>query len=253
MSDGQDKSVSGDREEALPERKDRRPNPHAGHREKLRRRFLSEGLQSFEPHNALELLLFYAIPQRDTNELAHTLIDTFGSLSDVFNAPYEELVKVKGISENSAALICLIPQLMRMYARDLASKKKLRGRSDINSYIYSQLASEMVEKVLFVCMDNNGCMLSCDCVSSGDIDFTAINTRGIISLCMRSSATTAILAHNHPRGSSAPSMADISATRQLRVALSGIGVTLLDHIIVSSDNAYSMRSDKKYASIFSEM
>ena len=229
----------------------KKTNPHAGHRAKLRRRFLTEGLQNFEAHNALELLLFYALPQRDTNELAHRLIDHFGSLSDVFNAPYEELVKINGISENSAALICLIPQLMRMYARDLASKKKLSGRSAIMSYLYSQLASETVEKVMFVCLDNKGCMLSCECVSSGDIDFTALNTRRMVSLCLSCGATAAILAHNHPRGESVPSNADLNATRQLRVALESIGVRLLDHIIISADGPFSMRSSEKFGSVFS--
>ena len=88
---------------------------HDGHRQRLIQRFLEEDLDNFEPHNVLELLLFYAIPRKDTNELAHVLIDTFGSLKGVFDAPYEELIKVAGIGPNTAALLKLVPSLTRTY------------------------------------------------------------------------------------------------------------------------------------------
>ena len=88
---------------------------HDGHRERLRERFLREGLDSFEDHNILELLLFYVIPRKDTNELAHLLLDRFGSLSAVLEAPYEELKTVPGIGELSASLLCLIPEISRKY------------------------------------------------------------------------------------------------------------------------------------------
>ena len=93
-------------------------NPHKGHRDRLKKRFLQSGIDDFEDHNKLELLLFYAIPQKDTNPIAHELLDTFGSLSNVLDAPFEELIKVKGISESSAVLLKLIPPLSRSYLND---------------------------------------------------------------------------------------------------------------------------------------
>lgn len=95
-------------------------NPHSGHRARLRDRFRREGydLDHFEPHNILELMLFYCAPQKDTNELAHLLIDEFGSISGVFDAPYEELVKVSGVGEYTATFIKTIPALFRVYETD---------------------------------------------------------------------------------------------------------------------------------------
>ena len=88
-------------------------NSHSGHRVRLKQRFLSEGLDAFNEHQILELLLFYTIPLKDTNEIAHDLIKTFGSLSRVFDAHPKELQKVHGISEHSSTLISMIPQLSR--------------------------------------------------------------------------------------------------------------------------------------------
>ncbi|MEG2852596.1 MAG: UPF0758 domain-containing protein, partial [Hydrogenoanaerobacterium sp.] len=93
-------------------------NPHAGHRKRLRERFIKNGLDNFEKHNVLELLLFNSVPRQDTNELAHRLMEEFGSLSGVFDAPVEELMKLDGIGENSAVLIKLIPAISKVYLDD---------------------------------------------------------------------------------------------------------------------------------------
>ena len=99
--------------------KQEKKNVHEGHRDRLRQRFLQEGLENFQDHNVLELLLFYSIPRKDTNEEAHNLINRFGSLSGVFDASFEELCEVKGIGENSAALIKIMPELFKKYEVDI--------------------------------------------------------------------------------------------------------------------------------------
>ena len=237
-------------ENELTEKKPKKYNPHAGHREKLRMRFMRDGLGTFEPHTALELLLFYAIPQRDTNELAHRLIDRFGSLSDVLNAPCEQLMQVNGINEKSAVLISLIPQMMRMYARDLIDRQRLTGRKEIISFIFSQLSSETIEKSLLLCLDNTGAMLSCDCINEGTLTSNTLDFRKIHSLCIDHGATAAILAHNHPRGECRPSAADVNCTRRLMEALSYIDVRLVEHVIVSANDYYCMASSENYNSLF---
>ena len=103
---------------------EKQSHPHSGHRARVKARFLKEGLDAFEDHNALELLLFYAIPQRDTNELAHKLISAFGSFSAVFDAPVESLMQVGGIKENTAILIKLIPALYGKYAQSKQGDRK---------------------------------------------------------------------------------------------------------------------------------
>ena len=98
---------------------------HEGHRQRLKNRFLTEGLDSFETHNILELLLFYSIPQRDTNGIAHKLLDTFGSLKGVFEADFEELIKIDGIKENTATLLKLIPEVARAYFHEEMDEQKI--------------------------------------------------------------------------------------------------------------------------------
>ena len=225
-------------------------NAHAGHREKLRRRFMTEGLEGFEPHNALELLLFYAIPQRDTNELAHRLIDRFGSLSEVFNAPCSQLMEVDGVSERTAVLIALIPQMFRMYATDLVTHKRPEGTEHLYSYLFTMLSTEPVEKILFVSLDNRGSMLSCDCIASGEVNSATMDFRRLVSICVSHGATAAILAHNHPRGRAMPSDADIECTMNVRDALSYIDVLLVDHVIVARDEMLSMASIEDLSYLF---
>lgn len=104
--------------------------PHEGHRERLKNRFLTSSLDNFEPHNILELLLFYSIPRQDTNEIAHALLDRFGSLKGVFDADFSELIKIKGIKENSATLIKLIPQISRAYMFEEINKEKIFDHID---------------------------------------------------------------------------------------------------------------------------
>ena len=108
---------------------------HKEHRSRMKNRFLAEGIDSFEPHEILELLLYYSIPQKDTNELAHTLIDRFGKLSAVFDAPYDDLLSVPGVSEHTATLIKLIPALSRRYALEKNSKILLATSRSFSSII----------------------------------------------------------------------------------------------------------------------
>ena len=95
-----------------------RDNLHRHHRLRLKNRFLRSGLDDFEPHNVLELLLFFAVPQGDTNELAHVLLNKFGSISDVFAAPYSELIKIKGVGDHTATMLKLMPELFKVYIKE---------------------------------------------------------------------------------------------------------------------------------------
>ncbi len=228
----------------------KKEHPHGGHRLKLKNRFFNEGLKNFEPHTVLELLLFYSIPRRDTNVIAHNLIERFGSISEVFNAPYSELIKVDGVTENSAVLMNMIPQLFRVYANDLASRQRIHGRENIAKYVFTQLASEPNEKVMLVCMDNRGEMLSGDIIGEGSVNFAGIDNRLIFAKCLQYNATAAIIAHNHPRGYCKPSVDDIRATAALRDALGSMEVRLIDHVIVSADDYMSLATSTEYGMLF---
>lgn len=163
---------------------------HDGHRNRLKRRFLEEGMEQFEPHNVLELLLFYSIPRQDTNETAHRLIDTFGSLSAVFDASVEDLVKVEGVGMNTAILIKLVPAVNRRYLEDRA----LRGMRAVSSeacgeLLVSKFNGVTVERVLLLCMNNQGRVLHCVSISEGTQSMVDINNRRIVEAALRHNAS----------------------------------------------------------------
>lgn len=226
--------------------------PHAGHRARLRARFLREGLDTFEDHNALELLLFYAIPQRDTNELAHKLIHAFGSLSAVFDAPAESLMQVGGISENTAVLIKLIPAMYGKYARSKQGQDVLFLKSveSAGEYFASLFAGKSTEHFYAVCMNHKCKVLKTVLISEGMASETQINTRKLLEAAVHTGASHMLIAHNHPEGVAAPSVADVEETNRLFHMLKNAQVKLNDHFIVAGDEWFSMASSPKFQFIF---
>lgn len=204
----------------------------------MKARFLREGLDAFEDHNALELLLFYAVPQRDTNELAHKLISSFGSFSAVFDAPVESLMQVGGIKENAAVLIKLMPALYGKYAQNKQSAGTLflKSAQAAGEYLVPQFAGQSAERFLAICMNHKCKVLKTVVISDGTANSTALRSRQLAEAVIHTGATNVILAHNHPEGVAAPSMQDVDATRYLFSMLGNLGVKLNDHIIVAGDD-----------------
>ena len=214
---------------------------HKGHRDRLRKRMLEKGLDHFEKHEVLELLLFHAIPRRDTNELAHRLINTFGSLSGVMDAPYEELLKVPGMGPTAAALLKMIPQILRVYLCDQQERGgRLDSTAKLGQFLLSRYVGCRVERTYLLCLDNTGRLLACRMLSEGSLEQVPIIPRQVAEEAMRTGATAVVLAHNHPNGFALPSTPDVTLTRTLYLALDGVGVHLADHIIVAQDHYYSM-------------
>lgn len=224
---------------------------HSGHRERLRQRFLRDGLHGFEPHHTMELLLFYGIPRRDTNEIAHRLLDTFGSIPGVLMASYEELVKVPGITANAAALIRLTGELVREYYDGQLPKDMILDTPEkIGKYILPKFIGEHNEKVLLVCLDNKCKVLQCSFVSEGSVSATEINVRRILEQAINSHATAVVIAHNHPSGFALPSVEDQTSTRSIARTLDAAGIQLVDHLVVAEDDYVSMRSTPTMAPLF---
>lgn len=213
---------------------------HTGHRDRVKNRFLREGLDSFEQHQVLELLLFYSIPRRDTNKLAHTLINKYGSLSAVFEADPVDLMTVPGIGKNSAVLLSLIPSLARVYFKDKwGNKPKLNSTTKAGEYLVSLFSGRLYEVFYVICLDaqnrvNHSCL-----VHEGTIDQAPVYPRLIVEAALRHQARSVILAHNHPGGTLEPSAADLSVTGEIAAALETISVNVLDHIIVAGDSYIS--------------
>lgn len=213
---------------------------HDGHRQRLIQRFLEEDLDNFEPHNVLELLLFYAIPRKDTNELAHVLMDTFGSLKGVFDAPYEELIKVAGIGPNTAALLKLVPSLTRTYYSSDARSIILDTSEKSGEYFLPYYIGQTEEVVRLACLDAGGKVISNQILHRGSANAAEVNLRKIVNIALRNNAMGVILAHNHPGGLPLPSEEDVATTKSIREALMPMGILLMDHIIVAGQDYVSM-------------
>ncbi len=228
-------------------------NVHEGHRDRLRQRFLEEGLDNFQDHNVLELLLFYSIPRRDTNEEAHNLIDTFGSLSGVFDASFEDLCNIKGIGENSAALIKLVPEIFKKYEVDkIKSDELILNTCElVAKYVSVFFKGVTTEKMYLLCLDSNCRVLSYNLISEGTINAAPLNTRKIMEIGIKDNASQLILVHNHPSGVVAPSRKDVDATMEIQSIMEKVGMKLSDHIIIGHGNDFfSFRKSEKWKYIF---
>ena len=214
---------------------------HDGHRKRLKRRFLSEGLDSFEDHNILELLLFYALPRSDTNEIAHRLLEQFKSLSGVFDAPLEELCKIKGISEHSATLMKLIPRLSSAYHTDKSKDIKIISSTNAaGKFFVPRFYGKQNEEVHVMLLDDKKKVIKCEKVFEGTVNSTPITVKKVVAMAVNSNATGVILAHNHPGGIALPSKSDLRATEKIYRALELINIQLCDHIIVADDDFVSL-------------
>ncbi len=214
---------------------------HDGHRSRLRQRFLEEGLDSFAEVNVLELLLFYCIPRRDTNPIAHALLRQFGTVSGVLEAPREELMKVEGITENAAVFLNLTREAGRYYMVNKANQNTILDSVEkYGEYLCSYFVGRRNETVILLCLDAKCKVLCCRVVSEGSMNAAGVSVRKVMEQALASNATTVVLAHNHPSGLAFPSGEDVRTTRIVAEALKTVDVILADHIIVAEDDFVSL-------------
>lgn len=227
-------------------------NIHKGHRERARQEFLQHGFdQNTPPHKILELLLFYCIQRADTNPIAHELIAKYGSIAGVLDAPVEELSTFKGMSERSAVLLKLIMPTAQRYIYDKQEQKPSFCNLDsIGRYMLGRFLGETQEKLGVMCLDTKGALLSFEFLSEGDISSVGISQRELAKTVLKTNATAAVLCHNHPNGIALPSENDITLTLKAAQTLAGIGVQLIDHIIIADTDFVSMAQSEKYGYIF---
>ena len=214
---------------------------HKGHRERLKQRFLEEGLDNFTEIQVLELLLFYAIPRSDTNPLAHALLEHFGCLAQVLEADVEELKKVPGIGDHAATLLALVIDLCRYYQVTCAQQTEILTTLDeCGKYLVPRFFGRTRETVFLLCLDAKCKVLCCKEIGEGSVNTAAISVRKVVETALSANATTVILAHNHPSGIAVPSNEDIQTTQRIAAALSAVEIHLADHIVVADGDYVSM-------------
>lgn len=216
-------------------------NVHQGHRQRLRQRCLDSGLDSFKDHEVLELLLFYALPYRDTNQLAHRLLQHFGSISAVLNADYHELLRIEGVGGNTAFLLTMLPDFFRRYQLDsLGPRVHLPNSAAAGDYAICLLSDSPYERLYLICLDKQKRLLKAALLGMGSVDEVTVYPRVAVETALRHRASGVILAHNHPSGGVQPSAGDVRLTQTIGVALGNIGITLFDHIIVAQNKYISL-------------
>ena len=213
---------------------------HDGHRQRKKEQFLRRGLEGFADHEVLELLLYYAIPRRDTNELAHRLIDRFGTLRGVFDAAPEELRQVDGVGENAALFLQLLPAVGRRALLDEKKETILNSVETVGAFFTRLLAGERREVLYQVCLDAKGKLLSDHRLASGTVSMAPVSVREVVENALRCDASRVVLGHNHPSGVALPSEEDRQITLQIQQALATMSITLVDHIIVADGDFVSM-------------
>lgn len=215
------------------EKNNHNSNIHAGHRERMRKRFLKDGINIFDDYQVLEFLMYYVYKRGDTNPIGHNLINEFKTLEAVFNAEYEELQSVEGIGPSGALLINFIGQLRNKIVYDSMNTHNIKFNTiaDIGHYCMDCLRHLNHERLIMLSLNDNRELISRDIISEGVSNATSAEIKTIVSTALKRNASGIILAHNHPGGNSHPSSSDINTTSRIIDSLSGINVSVIDHII----------------------
>ncbi|NLK17155.1 MAG: DNA repair protein RadC [Clostridiales bacterium] len=221
-------------------------NLHSSHRKRLKNRFLQEGLESFEDHQVLELALFFAIPRKDTNPIAHRLLRRFGSLASVLNAPISELVKVEGMGEHAAIFLKMQHGLLLKYQASFYQQKlNLSSHKECMKLVHERMKYLNHEEFHVLCLDSSMRLINYLPMFKGTVNSATVNLREVTSKVLELDSSAIVMAHNHPSGVAYPSPEDLSLTESLLTALKYQDVEVLDHLICTSTNCYSMLKDNK--------
>ena len=220
----------------------RAPAHHAGHRDRLRERFLL-GADTLPDYEMLELVLFAAIPRRDVKPLAKQMIARFGSFAEVIAAPRERLLEVEGIGENVAVQLKVIEAAaLRLSKARLIGRPALSSWQALLDYCTAAMARSIREEFRVLFLDRKNVLIADEVQSAGTIDHTPVYPREIVKRALELNASALILVHNHPSGDPTPSRADIEMTRSIAAAAKPLGIAVHDHVIVGRSGHASFKS-----------
>ena len=214
-------------------------NFYAGHRDRLRTKFLDGQLADYEK---LELLLSYAIPRRDVRPLARSLVKQFGGVYHVFTESIDDLIACKGIGRNTAIFIKLVHEMQTInYRGQLKDNPIFHDERILHNYCRLVLADKQVEELHILYLDTNIRLIADEIHSVGTIDTSAVYPREIAKRALELNARSIVMVHNHPTSNHSFSQDDIDVTTQIMSVLGGLNIELYDHLLVSNDIIYSAR------------
>lgn len=216
-------------------------NLHEGHRKRLIKKYFENGIECFEDHEILEMFLFSAFKRSNTNPIGHALMNRFGSLENVVNANYDELIDVDGMGETAAALLCFFRDFSRIYDKRVVAGQKMDSAKLLCDYCRALFRGKHTEEVWILFLNQELKLVNEALISTGDIGKVNLDMKRMLEKIIQMKCNVVVLAHNHPMSSELPSKADIATTRRVYNLLNDIGVKLVDHIIVSDSGETSLR------------
>ncbi len=217
--------------------------PKEGHRKRLRDRYLSGGIRGFSQRDALELLLTYAIPRKDTKEIAHRLLDKFGSLQNVLKQPPSLLATVEGIGQSASVLINMVTSITAMSLKPEKGTEIMDSPLKVKTYLEAAMGTLRKEKLIALLLDSSNRLISECVLEFGTVDRAAVHPRNLLEKVIATGATAVILVHNHPGGARKASQEDINLTRRLSDLGKSLGFRVLDHMIVADGETLSLREE----------
>lgn len=221
-------------------------NTHKGHRQRMRKRVAEQGYASLEPHEALEYLLYLTNAQKDTNTMAHQLIDRFGSFAGVLEASEEDLMRIEGVGPATARMLHLMPEVCRYYTKcRTGNKVSLKTTDALAEYLMLQFAGAAQERALLLALDSRSRVKATLWLRDGTSDRVSFAIKDVVAAALKGGTDSVVLCHNHPNGVALPSREDIQATENIVRALGLVRVHLRDHLILTETEYFSMREENR--------
>jgi DNA repair protein RadC len=215
-----------------------------GHRQRLREKFRTAGVDAFHEHEILELLLSYAIPRRDVKPLAKALLKRFGSLREVLDAEMDELEQVRGIGGHAAVLLKLVKELAALYLKQKAkSKKQVTCTTELLDFCRTALGGKRDEEFCVLYLDAQNQIIEFETIQRGIVNQAVVYPRQVLERALKKKASAIILAHNHPSGQVRPSDADIRLTKTIQEVARMLDIIVHDHIIIGENRFFSFREE----------
>lgn len=219
-------------------------NPHTNHRERMRQKVKLHGLENFPQHEILEFLLYPLIPRKDTNSIAHELIDKFGSLEKVLDSSPEMLMSVKNMTANASLYLSSLPKIIGLYnMQKFGEKPKLDTINNAVKYFSTLFANSNVEDIYVAVINPRGYLVDKFRVGRQDAQECTMDIKKFILSTANNSVDNIIVAHNHPSGDPSPSVADFDFTNWLVSLCEIVGLKLVDHIIIAGEKFYSFSQE----------